>query len=150
MHLAFYRLRPDVRAVCHAHPPTTTAFAIASLGLNAPVLPEVLSDIGEIPLARYATPGTNEMCLALRWLIPSHDAILLQNHGIVTCGEDLQAAYFRVETVEHLAITTLLARTLGEAHLLSERDMRKLIAHRSTANQLRIDATTACFETRRP
>ena len=42
MHLQFYRMREDVQAVCHAHPPTATGFAAAGLGLDQALLPEIV------------------------------------------------------------------------------------------------------------
>ncbi|MGB6684899.1 MAG: class II aldolase/adducin family protein, partial [Candidatus Acidiferrum sp.] len=55
MHLLFYRMRPDVNAICHAHPPTATGFAAAGRSLNQALLPEVIIGLGQIPLVRYAT-----------------------------------------------------------------------------------------------
>ena len=109
MHLLFYRLRPDVRAVCHAHPPTATGFAAAGRALEEAVLPEVVNTLGKIPLAPYGTPGTWELCARMESLVPSHDALLLENHGVVTCGPDLITAYQRMETVEHFARVMLAA-----------------------------------------
>src|SRR5260370_381233 len=86
MHLLFYRLRPEVQAVCHAHPPTATGFAAAGRALDEAVLPEVIVDLGTIPLAPYGTPGTWELCESLEPLVAEHDAILLENHGVVTCA----------------------------------------------------------------
>ncbi|MGC1968500.1 MAG: class II aldolase/adducin family protein [Candidatus Acidiferrales bacterium] len=84
MHLLYYRLRPDVRAVCHAHPPTATGFAAAGRALEETVLPEVVTSLGNVPLAPYGTPGTWELSARIESLVPNHDAILLENHGVVT------------------------------------------------------------------
>src|SRR5690349_12157644 len=65
MHLKIYKLRPDVRGVVHAHPPTATGFAAAGLALNQPLVCEVVIGLGCIPLARYGTPGTLELTNAL-------------------------------------------------------------------------------------
>jgi L-fuculose-phosphate aldolase len=130
MHLLFYRLRPDVQAVCHAHPPTATGFAAAGRALEEAVLPEVIVDLGAIPLAPYGTPGTWELCESLEPLVAKHDAILLQNHGVVTCGQDLTTAYQRMETVEQFARILLTAHSLGGPHVLSDANVEKLIAAR--------------------
>jgi L-fuculose-phosphate aldolase len=130
MHLLFYRLRPDVWAVCHAHPPTATGFAAAGRGLEEAVLPEVIVDLGEIPLAPYGTPGTWELCANLEPLAKKYDAILLENHGVVTCGPDLTTAYQRLETVERFAKILLTAESLGGPHLLPQSEVQKLIATR--------------------
>jgi L-fuculose-phosphate aldolase len=130
MHLLYYRLRPDVRAVCHAHPATATGFAAAGRALEEAVLPEVVSLLGKIPLAPYGTPGTWELCAGLESLVPNHDAILLENHGVVTCGRDLITAYQRMETVEHFARVMITAEALGGARLLTLGEIRKLSAVR--------------------
>jgi L-fuculose-phosphate aldolase len=128
MHLLYYRSRPDVRAICHAHPPTATGFAAAGRALEEPVLPEVIVGLGKIPLASYGTPGTWELCAGLEPLVHSFDAILLENHGVVTCGPDLGTAYQRMETVEQFAKVMLTAELLGGPHLLQRADVQKLIA----------------------
>jgi L-fuculose-phosphate aldolase len=130
MHLLIYRTRPDVGAVCHAHPPTATGFASAGRSLEEAVLPEVVSDLGAIPLAPYGTPGTEELCVGLEPLVPNHDAILLENHGVVTCGQDLTTAYHRMETVEHFAQVLWTAETIGKPRLLARAEVEKLIAAR--------------------
>jgi L-fuculose-phosphate aldolase len=128
MHLLYYRSRPDVRAICHAHPPTATGFAAAGRALEEPVLPEVILGLGKIPLASYGTPGTWELCAGLEPLVHNHDAILLENHGVVTCGPDLGTAFQRMETVEQFARVMLTAELLGGPHLLERADVQKLIA----------------------
>lgn len=128
MHLLFYRLRPDVHAVCHAHPPTATGFAVAGRALDEAVLPEVVVNLGKIPLAPYGTPGTWELCESLEPLVAKHNAILLQNHGLVTCGRDLTTAYQRLETVEQFARILLTAHWLGGPHVLSRVNVDKLVA----------------------
>jgi L-fuculose-phosphate aldolase len=130
MHLLYYRTRPDVGAICHAHPPTATGFAAAGRALEEAVLPEVIVCLGRIPLAPYGTPGTWELCAGLEPLVHNHDAILLENHGVVTCGPDLITAYQRMETVEQFARVMLTAEALGGPHLLPRAEVQKLIAAR--------------------
>jgi L-fuculose-phosphate aldolase len=143
MHLIFYRSRPEVRAVCHAHPPIATGFAAAARSLEEPVLPEVVVALGKIPLARYGTPGTWELCEGLEPLVHNHDAILLENHGVVTCGRDLASAYHFMETVEHFAQVMLIAESLGGARLLSQAAVERLIEakhrHRDLLSQSRCE-----------
>jgi L-fuculose-phosphate aldolase len=131
MHLLFYRMRPDVNAVCHAHPPTATGFAVAGRGLDQALLPEVIIGLGSIPVVRYTTPGTPELSAALEPYVPHYDALLLANHGAVTCGPDLLTAFFRMETIEHFAKITLAAEMAGNPRLLSGREVAKLMAARS-------------------
>src|ERR1700730_1922536 len=131
IHLLFYRMRPDVHAICHAHPPTATGFAVAGRALNHALLPEVIVGLGQIPLVKYGTPGTPELSAAIEPYVPHYDALLLANHGAVTCGPDLLTAFFRMETIEHFAKITLAAELAGNPTLLSSREVAKLMAARS-------------------
>jgi len=148
MHLLFYRLRPLVRAVCHAHPPTATGFAAAGRALEEAVLPEVVSVLGKIPLAPYGAPGTRELCAGLESLVPNYDAILLENHGVVTCGEDLITAYQHMETVEHFARVMLVAESLGGARLLTRAQIQKLKVNKTGRPQLNSLHSTPRIELR--
>jgi L-fuculose-phosphate aldolase len=126
MHLEVYRQRPDVQAVVHAHPPTATGFAVAGIPLDRAVLAEVLTTLGSIPIAEYATPSTRELPEAVRKYIKAHDGMLLANHGALTVGSDLFAAYYKMETIEHFAKISLVARLLGRENLLSREEVMRL------------------------
>jgi L-fuculose-phosphate aldolase len=131
MHLQIYKLRPDVRGVVHAHPPTATGFAAAGMALNQPLVCEVVIGLGSIPLAKYGTPGTPELTEGLEPLIPQYDAILMSNHGVVSYGADLQYAYMKMETVEHFAQIALVTHLLGRQQPLSSQELEKLMVARS-------------------
>ncbi|HEY6895570.1 MAG TPA: class II aldolase/adducin family protein [Rhodanobacteraceae bacterium] len=126
MHLEVYRQRPDVQAVVHAHPPTATGFAVAGIPLDRAVLAEVLTTLGSIPIAEYATPSTKELPAAVRKYIKAHDGMLLANHGALTVGADLYNAYYKMETVEHFAKISLVARLLGRENLISRDEVMRL------------------------
>jgi len=131
MHLLIYKLRPDVRGIVHAHPPTATGFAAAGMALNQPLVCEVVIGLGSIPLAKYGTPGTPELCESLEPLIPQYDAILMSNHGVVTYADTLCHAYMKMETVEHFAQIALVTHCLGRQQPLGEQDLEKLLLARS-------------------
>ena len=131
MHLLIYKLRPDVRGIVHAHPPTATGFAAAGMALNQPLVCEVVIGLGSIPLAKYGTPGTPELTEALKPLIPEYDALLMSNHGVVAYGADLPHAYLKMETVEHFAQIALVTHILGRHQPLGHEELEKLIAARS-------------------
>jgi L-fuculose-phosphate aldolase len=132
MHLEVYRQRPDVQAVVHAHPPTATGFAVAGIPLDRAVLAEVLTTLGSIPIAEYATPSTRELPDAVRKYIKAHDGMLLANHGALTVGTDLYAAYYKMETIEHFAKISLVARLLGGENLISRDEVLRLQELRGT------------------
>ena len=131
MHLEVYRQRPDARAVCHAHPPIATGFAVAGIPLDRAVLAEVLTTLGSIPIAEYATPSTSELPQAVRKYVKAHDGMLLANHGALTLGADLFSAYYKLETIEHFAKISLVARMLGRENLIAREEVDKLQGLRS-------------------
>lgn len=126
MHLAVYQARPDVQAVVHAHPPIATAFASCGMALDMPLCAELIMTLGKIPLAAYATTGTDEVGASLEPYLRDHDAILLANHGLVTYGKDLLDAFMKLETTEHFAQVCLAAHELGRPRPLEEEAIRKL------------------------
>ena len=126
MHLEVYRQRPDVQAVVHAHPPIATAFAVAGIPLDRAVLAEVVTTLGSVPIADYATPSTNELPEAVRKYVKAHDGMLLANHGALTVGTDLFSAYYKMETIEHFAHISFIARMLGGERLLSKEEVLRL------------------------
>jgi L-fuculose-phosphate aldolase len=126
MHLEVYRQRPDVNAVVHAHPPVATAFAVAGIPLDRAVLAEVVTTLGSVPIAEYATPSTRELPEAVGKFVKAHDGMLLANHGALTLGADLFSAYYKMETIEHFANISFVARMLGGERLLSREEVRRL------------------------
>jgi L-fuculose-phosphate aldolase len=132
MHLEVYRQRPDVQAVVHAHPPIATGFAVAGIPLDRAVLAEVLTTLGSIPIAEYATPSTAELPAAVRKYVRAHDGMLLANHGALTLGADLFAAYYKMETIEHFATISLVARLLGRENLIAREEVLRLQELRGT------------------
>ena len=130
MHLAIYRSRHDINAVVHAHPPIATAFACAGRALEDPLCAEALMTLGPVPLAPYATTGTDEVAESLAALIPNHTAILMANHGVVTYGADLFDAFSKMETVEHFANICLVAHQLGSPRSLGKPAVEELLRAR--------------------
>lgn len=131
MHLTIYGMRPDIQSVVHVHPPTATGFAAAGRALNMALLPEVVICLGSIPLAGYGLPGTPALTEAMLPFIPKFDAMLMQNHGAVAYGSDLWDAFFKMETIEHIAKITLVAEQVGGARPLPRRDVEALFESRA-------------------
>jgi L-fuculose-phosphate aldolase len=130
MHLVAYRERKDVGAVVHAHPPIATGFAVAGQALDRAVLAEVVTTLGSIPIAEYGTPSTRELAAAVEPYVKAHDGLLLANHGALALGADLFGAYYKMETIEHFARISLVARQLGGETLLSREEVMRLQALR--------------------
>lgn len=145
MHLTIYEMRPDVQAVAHAHAPIATGFAVAGRALNMAILPEVVVNLGCVPLAPYGLPGTPELSDTLKPFIPHYDAILLGNHGVVCGGADLWGAFHKMETVEHVAKIALVAEQLGGPKLLDRHEVDRLFEARSRYGiQSNSKATPGC------
>jgi L-fuculose-phosphate aldolase len=136
MHLLIYRERPDIKAVCHAHPPHGTAFAVAGLAIDQPILSEVILTLGCVPLASYGTPSTDELTEAMQPLVKHHNALLMANHGAVAYGGDIWQAWDRLETLEHTAKIAILSRILGGSKNLPADAIEKLINVREAAGYL--------------
>lgn len=134
MHLKCYEMREDIKAVLHAHPPVSTGFACAKIPLDDYCVIETVLSLGSVPITPYATPSTYEVCEAIEPFLQSHDALLLENHGALTVGADLQTAYNRMETLEHQAKISIVARLLGGAKDISEENVKKLVDLRKSYN----------------
>jgi L-fuculose-phosphate aldolase len=131
MHLAIYNLRPDIHAVVHAHPPIATGFACAGRALDEPLCSEAVMTLGAVPLARYATTGTDEVAASLAEFIPDHEAILMANHGVVTYSKTPMEAFMKMETVEHFAQISLVVSQLGSASPIESDKLEALIHART-------------------
>ena len=128
MHLLVYRERPDVRAVVHAHPPMATAFAVCRRPLRERYLTETISGLGEVPVAPFALPSTQEVPDSVRPFVRDHSAVLLANHGALTWGPDLWSAFDRMETVEQTARIYANVQLLGGGVELTEAQKVRLMA----------------------
>ena len=133
VHLRIYTQRPDVGAIVHAHPPVATGFAVAGEGFASCVLPEVIFQVGWVPLVPYEMPGTEALARRFDPFIPMHDAFLMANHGAVTAGPTLSIAHQRMESLEHTARILLTSRVLGRVNELSPEQVAALVAARERA-----------------
>ncbi len=124
LHLNVYRHRPDINAVVHSHPPLSTAFACARMDLEAPVVTEAVLNLGTVPCAPFAAPGTPDLAETILPYLKDHAACLMANHGALTWGESAEQAYFRTETLEYYAKIMMLTGLGPNAHLLSEEEVQ--------------------------
>lgn len=133
MHLRIYQRRPDVHAVVHAHPPTATGFSVAGESFDTCVLPEMIFQVGWVPLVPYAEPGTPALADAFEPFLAHHDAFLMANHGATTVGATLLLAHQRMESLEHSARILLTARMLGRVNPLTPLQVEALVEARQRA-----------------
>lgn len=120
MHLRVYRENPDVTAVVHAHPIYATSFAIAGVPLDKPILSEAMLQVGVVPVAYYAKPGTTDVPDSIAPFVKDYAAVMLSNHGVLTWGSDLEQALARMEVVENYAKVTLVVNQIGSERGLSQ------------------------------
>jgi len=141
LHLAAYRLRPDVLAVIHAHPPVAVSFTLAGVSLSESLLPEVVMSLGTIPTSVFAAPASPEGAEVIRNEILHHDAIILDRHGSVTVGKSLWEAYHKLERLEFAAKVTHSAMALGEVKPLSPEEMTQV---QKSLDRYRASSGTRC------
>ena len=113
MHLAIYKRSPGIKAVCHAHPPVAAAFAAAGVALDKPFLQESVMMLGDIPVAAYAMPGSAELADSAAAYCAEYNGALLEHHGVVTWGDSVMQALFRMESVEYTATVAMYSKMLG-------------------------------------
>ncbi len=126
MHLEILRVRPDLNVVCHVHGIYIVA-ASAVLGPGdtslPPLCPGFIYYAYPLPLLKFMLPGSPELCAAVadRMRAPGRNAVLLQNHGLVTAGPDWQTAVNVAEEVDEAAAIYVLtggkARTVGDLRI---------------------------------
>lgn len=126
MHLRIYREDPLIRAVVHAHPPIATAFAAAGIPLDRPVLQEAVVQLGTVPVAPFALPGSQGVADSVAPYCRKYRALLLEYHGAVTWGDTMEQAHYRLECLEQLAAVTLHLRALGCDRVMPETLVRDL------------------------
>ena len=127
MHLLVYRERPDIHGVVHAHPPAATAFAACRRPVKSGCLIETVLGLGEIPVAPYAAPSTQEVPESIRPFVRDRRAVLLANHGALTWGRDLWEAFDNMEILEHTAKTSLYMELLGGGVPLTPEQQARLV-----------------------
>ncbi len=134
LHLAVYERRKDVQAVIHAHPPYATAMAVAGFGLERPIIAEAVVSLGDrVPLVPFALPKTEAWRAGVADHCERYDALMLQNHGVITWGDSLEQAFLRMELVEHLATITHHSMAFGGPRFLDEAHLAPLLDARRKA-----------------
>jgi len=139
LHLIAYKHRSEINAVVHCHPVYTTAFATAGEGFTRAVFPEVALGLGKVPLCKYATPSTDELAESMLPYMEYAWVFLLENHGAVSLGKDIQGAYFRMEKLEHAAKTLFIARQLGREKTIPLMKLKELYSIAEEVYGIKID-----------
>ena len=131
MHLRAYKENKDLRAVVHAHPPVCTAFSIAGIELDSPILAEAIITLGNVPITPYAELGTEDVPNAIAPYCHSHNGVMLANHGVVTWADDPYKAYYLLESMENYAnIVMLTDIVIGRQNKLTNEQINSLLSQR--------------------
>jgi L-fuculose-phosphate aldolase len=126
LHRMIYARRPDVQAIVHAHPPYATAYAVAGMALDQPILSEAILTLGRVPVASYAMPTAEELARSVEPLVEHHDAVLLRFHGAICFASDIEQAGYLMETLEHVARIDFIRRSLGSNELIPAHEVQRL------------------------
>jgi L-fuculose-phosphate aldolase len=126
LHRMIYARRPDVQAIVHAHPPYATAYAVAGMPLDQPILSEAILTLGRVPVASYAMPTAEELARSVEPLVEQHDAVLLRFHGAICFARDIEQAGYLMETLEHVARIDFIRRALGSNELIPAHEVARL------------------------
>lgn len=135
MHIAIYKLRPDINAIIHCHSPFTTAFAACRQELSSPIIAENILYFEKIPVARYAMPSSQELVNNTVKEFENYDTVLMANHGIVAGGSDLTNAFHKIETAETYAKTFVFSKIIGNQALLNEKELNDLLELRKNLHK---------------
>lgn len=132
MHLRVYKENSEIKAISHAHPQVATSFAIAGIPLDQAILPEGVVLLGNIPIAKYATPGTEEVPNSIAPFCKEYNGVLLSNHGALTWGRDIYESFYRLESMEHYANILLnTSYIIGKSRRLSKNQIDNLLEIRN-------------------
>jgi len=130
-HFGIMKRQPAAKACVHAHPPHATAFAISNATIPSCLIPEAEVFLGKIGVARYETPGTAANADEVGRVGVDHQAVLMQNHGVICWGKDVEDAYWKMENIDAYCRTVAIAAGLGTGlHRFGPDKLKDLIALR--------------------
>ncbi len=121
-HLALYNMNYDTNAVIHCHPLHCVTLAVKKEPIKSNITPEGVLLLGEVPMIDYYTPGSKKLVEAVA-SVGQYKAILMERHGAITQGRNLEEAYNRMEELEFQARLQLLC---GDVEDLPKREIKKL------------------------
>ena len=113
-HMAIMKRQPKAKACCHAHPPHATAYAVAGVIPPTCMIPEAEVFLGQIGYAPYRTPGSPENAQVVGEVGVDHQSVLMENHGVITWGKDIEDAYWKMENTDAYCKTVWMASQLGK------------------------------------
>jgi len=132
-HLGIMKRQPRAKACVHAHPPHATAFAVAGVRPPTCMIPEAEVFLGQIGYAKYQTPGSPANADEVGAIGVEHQAVIMENHGVIVWGKDVEDAYWKMENVDSYCKTVWIASQLGTGlHTFGPDKLRDLIKLRQS------------------
>ncbi len=123
-HREVYQTRSDVRAVLHAHPPALVSYSLIRKIPNMYVIPTSRGVCGKVDIAEYEVPGSDALAKRIvAKIAKGSNAVVMENHGVITCADTLFEAFKRFETLNFVADLGITAANLGAAKSLREEDL---------------------------
>jgi L-fuculose-phosphate aldolase len=126
MHLAVYAKRPDVIAIVHAHPVFATSFTIAGKEIKTNLSGEARAVLGVTVSAPYSLMGSEGLADQVAKACSRGNVILMENHGVLTVGDNLLQAYDRMEVIEAAAKMTFITSFLGGGKELTDSELKAI------------------------
>lgn len=123
LHATVYKHHPEAKAVVHTHSTYCTTFACLRQPLKAVHYVICGAGVDEVPCAEYATFGTPELAANVGKAMGSSKALLLANHGLVTCGPNMGKAFGLATNLEFVAEMQWRAMAVGTPAVLTTKDM---------------------------
>ena len=135
LHVEYYKQRSDINCIFHMHSPYLSAFAACGKALDEPIMPENIFYFGQIPLAKYALPGSKKLVEETSKYFKDYNVILMANHGMISAGENIRDAYLKLELAESYAQVILMSKNIGTAKLLSEQEVEEINSLKHNCNE---------------
>lgn len=126
MHAAFYKAKEDARSVVHTHQPYCTTFACLQKPIEAVHYCIVGAGASSVQCAEYATFGTPELAANAIKALGDAKAVLLANHGLITCGPNIKKAFSLANNLEFCAEMQWRTMAVGEPVILNDELMNQV------------------------
>ena len=131
LHLEFYKLRKDINYIIHVHSPYLSSFASCGIALDEPIMAENFFYFGQIPLAEYGLPSSDDLVIKTAKYFKDYTAVLMANHGFIVGGTTMKEAYLKLELAESYAQVVFNTKMLGGAKVLSVEQTKEIFALRN-------------------
>ncbi len=130
LHLEFYRMREDINYIIHVHSPYLSSFASCGIALDEPIMAENVFYFGQIPLAEYGLPSSQDLVEKTAKYFKEYDAVLMANHGFIVGGKTIKDAYLKLELAESYAQVVFNTKLLGGAKIFNEQQVKEILGLR--------------------